>query len=287
MLDLYYFPNATCGVKARLALNEKQVAFTRRVLNRDKGDLNTPTYRALNPNGVVPTLVHDDHVLIESSIIMAYVDDAFDGPSLSPDTALGRAEMMMWLKLVDEHYFSALASLTYATSLRARILGRYRTQEEIEHYLSHMASEEDRDRRRHVLRDGPASAEARKAIVALDAMLARMNQSLATQDFLCGDHYTLADAALTPFLSRLDLLTLNAMWTERYPHCETWWSRIKSRPSFEQEAMSDVNDDYRRFTGDEGMKAWPILRGFLEFPAAEARASRASPGCIDIVSRYT
>jgi len=88
MLELYYFPTATCGYKARLALAEKGVDFTARVLDRDAGELLTPEYLKLNPNAVVPTLVHDGAVIIESSIIITYVDDAFSGPALSPSDPL-------------------------------------------------------------------------------------------------------------------------------------------------------------------------------------------------------
>ena len=59
VLELYYFPTATCGYKARLTLAEKGVEYVHRVLNRDAGDLSTPEYLSLNPNAVVPTLVHN------------------------------------------------------------------------------------------------------------------------------------------------------------------------------------------------------------------------------------
>lgn len=264
MLELYYFPNATCGVKARLALHEKRVPFARRVLDRDRGDLNSPAYRTLNPNGVVPTLVHDGTVLIESTIIMTYVDDAFPGPDLAPDTPLGRADMAMWLKLVDEKYFPALAALTYATSLRSRLLERYRTDEEIEAYLGKMANEEERNRRRAVLKEGPGSEEARKAFLVLFEMIARMERSLAETAFLCADHYTLADAAVTPFLSRLDLLDMSALWNGPHPKTAEWWERMTARASFQCEALTDITDAYRRFYREEGRKAWPVLRESLD-----------------------
>ena len=44
---------------------------------------------------MVPTLIHGPNVLIESSIIMNYVDDAFDGPELKPDLPINRAQMAM------------------------------------------------------------------------------------------------------------------------------------------------------------------------------------------------
>ena len=62
-MRLYYFPTATCGYKARLTLAE--VDFTHRVLDRDAGALVTPEYLALNPNAVVPTMVHDGEVIID------------------------------------------------------------------------------------------------------------------------------------------------------------------------------------------------------------------------------
>ena len=59
MPELYYFPTATCGFKARLTLVEKGGDFTHRVLDRDAGELVTPEFLALNPNAVVPTMVHN------------------------------------------------------------------------------------------------------------------------------------------------------------------------------------------------------------------------------------
>lgn len=122
MLELYYFPTATCGYKARLTLAEKGVDFTHRVLDRDAGELVMPAYLKLNPNAVVPTMVHDGAVLIESSIIMVYTDTAFDGPALQPDSALGRARVAAWLKRADDQYLPALGAVTYGLFRRKEIL---------------------------------------------------------------------------------------------------------------------------------------------------------------------
>ena len=64
MLKLYYFHGATCGLKARLTLAEKDVEYTHEVV--DRSYLRTPDYKKLNPNAVVPTLIHGPNVLIES-----------------------------------------------------------------------------------------------------------------------------------------------------------------------------------------------------------------------------
>jgi glutathione S-transferase len=45
-----------------------------------RGDQNEPAYLKLNPNGVVPTLVHDDTPIVESSLILYYLDEIFPDP---------------------------------------------------------------------------------------------------------------------------------------------------------------------------------------------------------------
>ena len=62
-----------------------------RVLNRDARDLSTREYLSLNPNAVVPAFVYNGQMLIESSIIMVYIDEAFKGQILRTNNTLERA----------------------------------------------------------------------------------------------------------------------------------------------------------------------------------------------------
>ncbi|MDP6175779.1 MAG: glutathione S-transferase family protein, partial [Rhodospirillales bacterium] len=100
MLELYHFHGATCGLKARLSLAEKGVEYTGHAVER--AYLRSPEYLKLNANGVVPTLIHDGEVLVESSVIINYVDDAFDGPPLKPAGPMGAAKTWWWMKRADE-----------------------------------------------------------------------------------------------------------------------------------------------------------------------------------------
>jgi glutathione S-transferase len=76
MLTLYHGRTSVCSIKARLALIEKSVPWDGKLLTL-RGDQFEPDYLRLNPNAVVPTLVHDGKVIIESTVIMHYVDEAF------------------------------------------------------------------------------------------------------------------------------------------------------------------------------------------------------------------
>ena len=58
MLELYHSINSVCAQKTRLALNEKKLACNEHLMKLN-GDQFDPAYLKLNPNGVVPTLIHD------------------------------------------------------------------------------------------------------------------------------------------------------------------------------------------------------------------------------------
>ncbi|MFM2128756.1 MAG: Glutathione S-transferase BbdE [Pseudomonadota bacterium] len=108
MLTLYHGLASTCSKKARLALFEKGAAFESRLVNLQAFEQHSPDYLRLNPAGVVPTLVHDGHAIVESSVIIAYIDDILPTPPLTPADPLARAEMRLWLKWSDEHAYKAV-----------------------------------------------------------------------------------------------------------------------------------------------------------------------------------
>ena len=93
MLELYHNDMSSCAQKVRTLLAEKNLEWTGHHLDLRAGDTLTPDYLKLNPNGVVPTLIDDGTVIIESTVINEYIDDAHPGPPLRPADARARAEM--------------------------------------------------------------------------------------------------------------------------------------------------------------------------------------------------
>src|SRR6218665_1455887 len=97
MPQLYVMHHATCARKALFALLEKGADLP--TVEVERAYLVTPEYRAMNPDGVVPALLLDDGgALVESSVIMRYIDEAYDGPPLQPADPLRRARMDLWMK---------------------------------------------------------------------------------------------------------------------------------------------------------------------------------------------
>src|ERR1700756_3231270 len=93
MLTLYHWePNANSG-KPMLALAEKGVDYQSHYLDLLKFDQHQPEYLKINPDGTIPALLHGDRVLTESTPMMEYVDEEFDGPPLKPTSAVERWRM--------------------------------------------------------------------------------------------------------------------------------------------------------------------------------------------------
>ena len=109
MLELYHNINSVCAQKVRLALVEKGLEAKEHVLTL-RGDQFDPAYMKLNPNGVVPTLIHDGQVVNESSVILYYIDEAFPEPPLMPKAPIDRARLRYFMKLVDELHTPASCS---------------------------------------------------------------------------------------------------------------------------------------------------------------------------------
>ena len=114
MLKLYNYESAVCAQKVRLVLAEKDLDWESQNVELKKGEQNDPEYLQLNPNAVVPTLVHDDRVVIESAVIAEYLDEEFPGTPLQPEGAYERALMRIWTKKVDDIILSAITVLSFS-----------------------------------------------------------------------------------------------------------------------------------------------------------------------------
>ena len=102
MLELYSAPQSTCSQKVRLTLAEKNLDFVEHKMKLFQNDQLKPEYLKLNPNGVVPTLVDDGTPIIDSSVIMEYLDEVYPEIALSPADPKQRALMRAWLRFFEE-----------------------------------------------------------------------------------------------------------------------------------------------------------------------------------------
>jgi glutathione S-transferase len=234
MPDLALFHNAmsSCSQKVRLVLAEKSLAYESREVNLVSGEQHAPEYVKLNPNHVVPTLVHDGRVLIESSLIDEYLEEAFPETPLAPRDPAARHAMRLWVKTIDEKVHPAAGVLTYA--IGARPAQWMQPPEVREANLAQIPDPARRAARRSVLEHGVAAPEFEAALHAFLDLLDAMDAKLAPGGWLSGDRFGLADAAALPYVLRLDHLAMTPLFSGgARPRVADWLARVQARPSYE------------------------------------------------------
>jgi glutathione S-transferase len=229
MLTLYHHPTAVCAAKVRVVLAEKQLAWDGRIVDLGKGEQHRPEYLALNPNGVVPTLVHGGNVVIESTVISEYLDDAFTSHPLRPADAFKRARLRLWTKREDSIHdvINTLTSVMVFCPLQ-----RTRTAEEQAEWTARMPDLAKRQKWIELMRDGADANAVRLALVRLQNLIRDMESALANGPWLVGDAFTLADSGLISFFARLTALSLDFLLGD-YPRVADWYRRCVARPSFD------------------------------------------------------
>jgi glutathione S-transferase len=226
MLELYHNINSVCAQKVRLALNEKRLECTEHLMTL-RGDQFEPAYMKLNPNGVVPTLIHNGQPIIESSVILYYLDEAFPDRPLMPAAPLARARVRLFNKLIDDVHNSCTI-LTFAMAFRPGLLQL--SFEAREAAYARSPNKKRVEFKRDVVAKGLESAFVKDALEQHDKLLARIEEATKIGPYLAGESYSLADVAAIPYVLRLDLLRLSRMWDER-PCVAGWWRRMRERPS--------------------------------------------------------
>lgn len=262
MLKLYQARLAVCAIKVRLILAEKGLDWEPINLNLRKGEQHQPDYLKLNPDGVVPTLIHDGRVLVESSVIMQYLDEVFPEPPLQPTDPVERARMRIWMKRVDEYLHPGNAYLTYAMVHAAEM--REKSGGELENYYQGIPNPITRARQRSAIENGLEAPEAVQALQFYQKAFADMEKHLELHPWLAGDSYSLADAAVTPYINRFAMLQLSRMWTEHHPNITEWFERIMARASFEAAVLDFVSEgDMKPYVG-LGEWVWPKAKRLLQ-----------------------
>ena len=119
---LYHHGSSVCAAKVRLAMAEKNLEWDGVYIDILKGEQFDPEYLKLNPKAVVPTLIHDDTVIPDSTVIIEYLDHLQPETSVHPIDPWERAQSRYWTKAVDEDLHPACGAVTFVCSHRHTVL---------------------------------------------------------------------------------------------------------------------------------------------------------------------
>ncbi|HVL34118.1 MAG TPA: maleylacetoacetate isomerase [Burkholderiales bacterium] len=168
-MKLYTYFRSSAAFRVRIALGLKGLAYDPVFVHLAKGEHRRSEYTAVDPQGLLPTLLVDGAALTQSLAILEYLEEAHPQPALLPRDALGRARVRS-LSLLVACEIHPLNNLRVLQHLKRQL---NQTEEQVNAWY------------RHWIADGLAK---------LEAELARGGSGR----YACGDVPTMADCCLVP-----------------------------------------------------------------------------------------
>ena len=258
MIALYHYPSSPCAAKVRAVLTEKALPWESKVVNIAEKENLTPEYLKLHPKGVVPALVDAGQVVIESTIIMEYLDTQYSPDSLKPEGAYAQAQMRKWTKWVDETLHPNWPGIAWTVLIRPSWLKK--TRHEIDGLLGKLIDPARRERQTRLLKLGYESPDFIASIKTLDKTLADMEEALAGRDWLVGGKPTLADLAVLPYVISAEKFGLGMMYDDGRPGVRDWLARWRRTPTYEITMPWQLSAELRDEAQRHGREAWSRIR---------------------------
>jgi glutathione S-transferase len=242
-LHLFHARFSSCSIKTRIFLNLRGGAWTSHPVDLRADENWSPWFLGINPRGLVPVLVADGAVHIESNDILAWLDTHLPGERLIPE---GMSEDMAALLRHEDDLHIDLRTVSFRFNRPAGT--RFKSAELIDRYRNTgsgtVQGQHDPDRDRELAfyeaaAEGIPLERARSSLAVFDAEFRALDATLARQAFLLGDRLGVLDIAWWVYVDRLT--SLGYPLATRRPHLDAWYQRLKARPEFAREiARSDA-----------------------------------------------
>ena len=225
-LHLYHGGISNCSMRVRMTLIEKGLDWESHHLDLKKKENITDDYFGINPKGLVPTLVDNGIVHVESNDIINYLDETYPEPSLR---AANDAEMMEWLHLAAAIHVPACKPYVYAYKMAPKIK---KTQAEEAKYNELQSNEELKSfHAKHAGGKEFSTSDLVKAKALLSACFAKLEMTLQDRTWIMGDQYTLADISWIP----LHFVLIGCGYPfDNYPNITRWAASFAQKESYQE-----------------------------------------------------
>lgn len=205
-VKIYGLAMSTCTRRVMMVAEEKGIPYEIVPVDLTKGEHKQPEFLKRQPFGVIPALEDGDVEIFESRAMARYLANAYatTGIDLLGKDAKQRGITENWIE-VESNYFNGPTSTIVA-----------------ERYF------------KPVFYNTPGDeAVAKAAIEKLNSVLDVYETRLATQPYLAGQEFSLADISHMPYLQyALDAGAGEVL--DKHPNVKAWWERISSRPSWKK-----------------------------------------------------
>jgi glutathione S-transferase len=237
-VHVLHFMGSSCSEKLRIFLNIKGIHWESHLVDLFTNENFSPWFLGINPRGLVPVLVHDGAVHIESNDIIQYLEKTFPTPKLIPSGH--ENEVAALLKHEDDLHLD-LRALSFRFVFAPP--GPPKPAESLKSYATNgsgtVQGSKDHDRdiqiefweraAREGFTDDRSRASAEKFRVEFD----KLDKRLPQRSYLMGDTLSVLDIAWFIYAHRLSLAGYPL--ARLHPRVSAWVEKLRARPEFSKE----------------------------------------------------
>ena len=240
-IHLFHFSGSACSQKLRIFFNIKKINWNSHVINLIKQEQFSEWFLGINPRGLVPTLVHDGDVHIESNEIMAYLDDVYKDNKLFPIDLID--EINKDLAFEDSLHHD-LRRLTFRYII-PHALGKKNpsTIDAKEQFVGTIQGKADENKSKEILfwknhyQNGITDGEIIESANKFKNIYEDFDKTLKNQKYLKGDEFTVVDLAWYVSTKRLAMAGIPI---EKYKNVQKWFSNLDNDENFKKEIKIDI-----------------------------------------------
>jgi len=258
-LHLFHYGAAPCAQRVRFVLAEKGVrraadvpwrsdaaqhleappgSYIGRPVSLLRRENLTADYAAIHPHLVVPALVHDGVLHIESVDIMNYVNGTLPGPLLVPEGQAGQLCSSL-VKRASELQTS-VRYVTYRWSLGGLAKLNPEKQEELRRLDAPDSPEQLAEFYRRFSNDEISEATYADHVARLEDGFGEVEELLKedSRSWLSGDDFSMADIIWSVKMLRIS--DAGYPFEIKFPRLKNWFDRVRERPTFEEAIGRDM-----------------------------------------------
>ena len=234
-VHLLNYQFSACSMKTRIYLNLKKIPFTSHQINLSTGENFSEWFQGINPRSLVPVLIHDGEVHIESNDILEYLEGCFKESPLIPESMEEKIKEI--LKFEDNLHVD-IRNITFKF-LVPRFLNKGKSVQPKAKNKATLNGELDsmddvnRNFWEQYEKYGITDEDASKSLIRFRTALDDLNDQLKDSQYILGAELSLVDIAWFIYATRIQ--HANYPLQRLHPNVFSWYERLYANNLFRKE----------------------------------------------------
>ena len=234
-VHLLNYQFSACSMKTRIYLNLKKIPFTSHQINLSAGENFSEWFQGINPRSLVPVLIHDGEIHIESNDILEYLEGCFKESPLIPENMEKKVKELLkfednlhvdirniTFKFLVPRFLNKGKSVQPKAKNKATLNGELDSMDEVnrnfwEHYEKYGITDED----------------ASRSLIRFRTALEDLNDQLEDSPYILGAELSLVDIAWFIYATRIQ--HANYPLQRLHPNVSGWYERLYANVLFRKE----------------------------------------------------